>query len=162
MENWKDVVGYEGDYEVSDRGKIYSYLSDRELKPTFDGKYFRVGLRRRGKSKIAYVHRLVLEVFSGPCPEGYEAGHLNGNSKDNRADNLRWITHKENMNHKKEHGTEKIGERSRFSKLKEWQVLEIRRDLALGRARKVVAKKFQVSLTCIKLIANDVTWRHLK
>ena len=43
------------------------------------------------------VHRLVLETFVGPCPDGMECDHVNRNRSDNRLQNLRWIPHNENQ-----------------------------------------------------------------
>ena len=61
--------------------------------PTLDPKgYYRVRFARDGKMINASVHRVVLEAFVGPCPEGHEACHNNGNPSDNRLENLRWDT----------------------------------------------------------------------
>lgn len=60
--------------------------------------YLRVSLYRRGQKRITrYVHRLVLLAFVGPCPDGMEACHGIGGSKDNRVDNLRWDTPSANV-----------------------------------------------------------------
>jgi hypothetical protein len=47
---------------------------------------------RGGKQRKLYVHRAVLMAFVGPCPEGHEARHLNGEPNDNRLSNLCWDT----------------------------------------------------------------------
>lgn len=52
-----------------------------------------------------FIHRLVLMTFVGPCPEGMEACHLDGDVLNNGVENLRWDTHESNMGDKKEHGT---------------------------------------------------------
>lgn len=59
--------------------------------------YLRAKLTRDAKSKLIMVHRLVLEAFVGPCPDGLEGCHGNGIPDDNRLDNLRWDTHESNM-----------------------------------------------------------------
>lgn len=110
-EAWKAIPGYEGLYEVSDQGRVRSL--DREYVRS-DG----VATRRRGrtlkpvvntngrhqvylcipgsKQKPCLVHRLVLEAFVGPCPEGMEACHYNDTFTDNRLCNLRWDTREAN------------------------------------------------------------------
>lgn len=103
---WRDVVGYEGLYQVSDRGEVrrlerivphlggWRTITPRLLKPrpTPEG-YARVKLRDR----LHLVHRLVLEAFVGPCPEGMEACHGDRGPTDQRIQNLRWDTHCGNM-----------------------------------------------------------------
>src|SRR5262245_43976187 len=56
--------------------------------------YFRVGLRDSVAKKTRYfsVHRLILEAFVGPCPDGYVACHNDGTRSNNRPENLRWDT----------------------------------------------------------------------
>src|SRR5699024_4528685 len=104
-ETWKPVVGYEGLYEVSNTGKVWSIRRGRVLRPRkkSDG-HLRVGLWKAGKGKEKYVHRLVLEVFVAPCPEGMECLHIDGNPENNRVDNLRWGTRGENMLDRVRHG----------------------------------------------------------
>jgi hypothetical protein len=85
-------------YQVSDEGKIYSLLHKRVIEPSINrGGYQNVLLSQGGRSKRVYVHRVVLEAFVGPCPEGMQACHCNGNPTDNRLENLRWDTPLENQ-----------------------------------------------------------------
>ena len=102
---WKPVVGYEGLYEVSSTGKVWSIRRGRVLRPRkkSDG-HLKVGLWKAGKGKDKYVHRLVLEAFVAPCPEGMECLHIDGNPENNRVDNLRWGTRGENMLDRVRHG----------------------------------------------------------
>ena len=110
MEEWKQVVGYEGKYRVSSYGRVWSYFMGGLLKLTINEKgYVRVrfstgekyyGKDRNGvrtRSKWYFVHRLVLAAFVGPCPEGQEVLHKNHKRNDNRLENLRYGTHVENM-----------------------------------------------------------------
>lgn len=114
-EEWRPAVGFEGRYEVSDLGRVRSLLPtsgtnggrrrgapDGVLKPTPSGKYYTVSLGRRNTRT---VHTLVLEAFVGPCPEGLEACHNNGDHADNTLGNLRWDTRSENAKDKTRHGT---------------------------------------------------------
>lgn len=95
---WRKVEGYER-YLVSDQGHVKVSLTDKHLKRQVDaGGYFHVQLAatRQKPNRYRAVHRLVLEAFSGPCPEGLEACHNDGNKLNNRLDNLRWDTHRSN------------------------------------------------------------------
>jgi hypothetical protein len=78
----------------------------------------------RGKHRL--VHRLVLEAFVGPCPDGMECCHDDGNPSNNRLDNLRWDTKRNNQNDRLRHGTHIRGERNRIAKLTDAQAEEVR------------------------------------
>lgn len=114
-EIWKPVPGFEGIYEVSNMGQLRSLdrvLSSgrrwkgRILKQslTWNG-YFYLNLSKDGIYYRRYLHRLVLEAFVGPSPEGMEACHENGVRGDNRPENLRWDTRTENVKDAIKHGT---------------------------------------------------------
>lgn len=106
-ERWLPVVGYEGLYDVSDMGRVWSL--DRVLN---DGRHWRgrilkascnevrphphVSLHRDGQRLCISVHQLVLEAFVGPCPVGMECCHFNDIHTDNRLTNLRWDTYSAN------------------------------------------------------------------
>lgn len=92
---WRDVAGFE--YAVSDQGDVYSFLTERTLKPYKDPHgYLQVTLRGGGKHTKARVHVLMLEAFVGPRPEGGIACHRNDQSADNRLENLYWGTKSHN------------------------------------------------------------------
>lgn len=95
-------------YFADERGDIYCTLPHRGIKPSQPRRirgndngtgYLIVNVL--GKTRL--VHRLVLEAFSGVCPTGLEARHLNGDRKDNRLCNLAWGTREENIEDKKRH-----------------------------------------------------------
>jgi hypothetical protein len=99
MEIWKDVPGYEGQYQVSDAGRVRNrkglVLSPNRL---LHG-YLTVHLYCGGKHtrKVHCVHRLVLHAFTGVV--GQEANHLNNDRSDNRRENLEWCTRAQNVAH---------------------------------------------------------------
>lgn len=106
-EKWKPVVGYEGLYEVSDRGGVRSLPridaqgGRRRMRVHKDSRmdawgHRGVKLRLDGVVKSRYVHQLVLEAFVGPRPEGLVACHWNDVPDDNRLENLRWATPRAN------------------------------------------------------------------
>ena len=110
-EEWRPVVGFEGYYEVSDAGNVRSvdrvttdkngrqyHRSGRMMHPSPKpphNKYLFVNLSN-GKMKRCSVHRLVAMAFVDGYEEGLHVDHLNGNTFDNRAENLEWVTQEEN------------------------------------------------------------------
>lgn len=174
-EEWRPVVGHEGDYEVSNLGNVrrltyrgkdgtsFFYVAPKPMAPNHSGPYPYVGLSKDDKKVRRDIHRLVLEAFVGPCPEGMEAGHLNGNSRDARLANLAWVSKEENEAHKIAHGTKVAGERNNNSKLTDDAVREIRAAMSAGTAtRQELADKFGVNATTIDHVAAGKTWRHVR
>lgn len=96
-EEWRDVVGYEGIYEVSNMGNVRNKKTLRIIKPFISyHNYVRVPLRKNGKDRKRFLHRLVADAFI-PNPENKEiVNHINGNKQDNRIENLEWCTYSEN------------------------------------------------------------------
>lgn len=116
-EVWKDIVGYDGLYQVSNLGRVRSLNYRRtgktkEMKPGTDKNGYRyICLMVEGKARYYKVHRLVYEAFVGPIPYGHEINHINEEKADNRVENLETVSHKDNINH----GTcmERAGEKHR-------------------------------------------------
>ena len=97
-EIWLPVVGYEGDYAVSNQGRVYSLKTCKILKlGTLPAGYKQVTLSRPGgKQRRRYVHRLMAQAFL-PNPENLPlVRHLNDVKDDNRVENLAWGTSKDN------------------------------------------------------------------
>ena len=118
VELWRPVVGFEGFYEVSNLGhvrslpRIITYPSGRTcrwqgkaLAPGRTGDRLTVALCDAEGQTSHYVHELVLTAFVGPCPDGMEGCHNNGNGTDNNVLNLRWDTRSENTFDRVRHGT---------------------------------------------------------
>lgn len=110
-EIWKDIPNFEGLYQVSNKGRVKSvsrmafgkrvkFLEERIMKPTLDANayYYYVKLRKDGRYKKFYVHRLVCMAFLIKEHEKDYIDHINTNYLDNRVENLRWCTQKENQN----------------------------------------------------------------
>ena len=98
-EQWREVVGYEVLYLVSNMGRIYSVRQKKILRPSASKKthYLHVELHRADGTHItARVHRVVAEAWCPGKAHGLEVEHIDTNRQNNRADNLRWTTHKDN------------------------------------------------------------------
>lgn len=103
-EQIKDIKGYEGKYAITSHGKVYSYISNHFLKPTINrrnNKYPRLYINLgRGTENRFYIHQLVAKAFI-PNPENKpEIDHIDTNALNNCINNLRWVTHEENMKNK--------------------------------------------------------------
>ncbi|MBM4587599.1 hypothetical protein GS507_05245 [Rhodococcus hoagii] len=106
-ESWRPVPGYEGSYEVSNHGQVRGldrYGSDgrrvagRVLTPGrhHRDRHLQVNLCKDGVARTTLLHRLVLEAFVGPCPDGSVACHWDDDPDNNHVDNLRWGTLEDN------------------------------------------------------------------
>lgn len=100
-EQWRDIAGYEGIYQVSDQGHIRNVKRGRERQLHYNNNgYVQVVLSRENKREHPLVHRLVALAFI-PNPEGKpQINHKNGVKTDNRPDNLEWCTMGENLKHR--------------------------------------------------------------
>lgn len=97
-EDWKDITGYEGLYQVSNLGRIYSCRYDRILTPSGD-KYLHVVLSTNNKPKSVLIHRLVADAFISNPENKPQVNHIDGDPTNNVVDNLEWMTAQENINH---------------------------------------------------------------
>jgi hypothetical protein len=160
MENWKPVVGYEGLYEVSDSGRLRNTRTGHEKAYTINRRENRpfVGLWRNNRIKIFKPHTLVMTAFVGSRPQGMECCHNDGNPWNNRLENLRWDTPRNNQLDRIKHGTSNRGERCAAAKLTEAQVLAIRADT---RKQKAIAAEYGVRDNTISRIKSGKRWGHL-
>lgn len=122
--------------------------------------YFVVTLYKDTKKTNKKVHRLVLEAFVGPCPKNMECCHMDNNRKNNRLDNLKWGTSKENANHRRIAGTIVRGTMQSQAKIKESDVPLIREKYSLGCPQYKIAEEFNVSKATIQRITSGKLWRH--
>lgn len=173
-ERWLPVVGLEGCYEVSDRGRIRSvprtmHRSDgrehrvrsRVMKQQTNAYgYLMVTLFEAGKQHMKAVHRAVLEAFAGPCPDGMECRHLNGNKKDARLENLAWGTPKENGQDRVRHGTSQLSAAA-TRVLTDDQVREMRALRRSGMTYKAISDRFGVAQMTAWHACTGRTYKHI-
>lgn len=176
-EEWRDVVGYEGFYQVSNLGRVRSldrYVRHSsggkmlrrskvlKLTPDVDG-YSTVGLYLGGKSSTFKVHRLVAEVFIPNFDNLPEVNHKDGVKSNNNLGNLEWSTHKENMQHAFKTGLAKPnrGESCHTAKLCRADIPVIRARLANGESLKAIASAYSVDPSTIWSIKIRESWAHI-
>lgn len=106
-EIWENIEGYEGLYQISNQGRVKSLeridennhpIKERIMKPSMSLGYLYVGLRKQGKQKRMRIHRLVAAAFIPNPNNKEEVGHKDETRTNNYADNLEWVSKKENNN----------------------------------------------------------------
>ena len=164
METWKPIPGYAG-YEASDRGRIRSYH-------TRNGRAWHIGTRPArflsvcrsdrgygsvnvmtddGEKDHKRVPELVMLAFVGPCPEGLEICHYDGDPSNNNIENLRYDTRESNIEDKKRHTVQKRGP----------SIRAIRRRYAAGERAADIAADFGYSEDYIRSIANGTALAYI-
>lgn len=168
MEEWKEVLGFDVLYEVSNLGRVRTRYSKekgytkeyRFVEPTDNGKgYMRFNWKLNGRSKTVYLHRLVAEYFIFN-PEGLtEVNHKDENKSNNSADNLEWCTHLYNC----EYGTRNI----RTAALNSKKIICVETGMIYDSVTDA-AKRFGVCITSMSNCLNGrskscsgYTWRYL-
>ncbi len=133
----------------------------RQLKPDKrieDGRKRHTVKTTTGSYRRTYASIFVLETFVGPCPEGMECCHNDGNCLNDSIGNLRWDTSTANKADMAKHGTRLIGEQMGLAKLTDGDVREIRR---IGLPLKQHAVRYGVSKTLISMVLKRKIWKHV-
>lgn len=168
MEEWRDIQGYEGLYQVSTQGNVVSY------KRNIDGKILKPGKDRYGYSivvlqhfkdpKTQHIHRLVAKTFLKNPNNYLEVNHIDGVKTHNDVNNLEWCTREYNRKHAVQLGLYKgmKGEKNPQSKLSEDNVKEI---LQLRFKEKwtytKIANRFNVHCKHVQHICRGESWNHI-
>ena len=143
------------DYEVTKAGEVINKHTGKIIKAQKNGKgYLRVAI---GK-KLMFVHRLVAEKYIPNPKNKPQVNHKDGNKLNNNAENLEWVTNKENRNHAVKNGLHFCGEKCSWAKLTEKQVDFIRKHTELN--PKELAELFGVSVSHIREIRRNESWKH--
>lgn len=168
QENWVDIHGYEGCYQVSDLGRVKSlgrnvvhqgityYRAECVLCPWSGttSAYLCVRLYREGIRKKFSVHRLVAEHFLEGWDAGLEVNHKDGDRFNNAAVNLEMCTHRYNMQHAVLKGLKNDrGEKSSRAKLTNAQAEEIRKSYGQGGiSQAALGRLYEVSRQTVSMI----------
>lgn len=167
MEEWKDIEGYGGIYQVSDLGKVRSYKNNRHglsdtpkiLTPTISAYgYHKVRLYRNGKSKQFNIHRLVASAFIENKSGAELVLHKNDVKSDNRTSNLYYGSHSDNMSDAIKNGIVSCDKRDSRNKLTEEDVIRIRRSDKNGYQ---LSKQYGVSPNTIYDVLKENSWTHV-
>ena len=170
-EIWKDIPGYEGRYQASDKGRIkvlpyklsrsdgtIAYRKEKILKAYTNkakGGYLQVaiGSMRDGTRITKYVHSLVAETFLGERPAGYVVCHKNGDPADNRIENLRYDTVQHNT------WDTYLLDRGSSQKISASDVQSIRNRVGTGESKFEIAKEYGVGFNAIWKIAKGKSFK---
>lgn len=164
---YRDIPGHPG-YRVGSDGSVWSCLKGQGRRPAILGERWhrlRSGRHRSGhlmaslRGKSFFVHRLVLTAFVGPCPDGMQCCHNDGNPANNVLSNLRWDTPKANSADAARHGVTPRGSKHWKSRLTEEAVAEIRRAPASVPSGEI-AQRFGVSSSAVQRVRSGRLWRH--
>lgn len=171
-EQWADVPGF-ADYQVSDWGRVRSRRHRnglpapdwRVLNPAKNARgYPQVCLRRAdGPARWVEVHKLVLEVFAGPCPAGHVCRHLDGDPGNNRLGNLAYGTQADNCRDKDRHGTAQRGDSHPLAHVTADQVAAMRQQYQslVGPLVRGFATATGLSESQVRNILARRSWKHL-
>lgn len=165
-EQWRNVVGYEGLYEVSDYGNVRSTYRGRNTgrvlaahmrtrKGRKTGRH--VALSKEGNITYFPVSRLVAAAFLGPA-NGRLVLHWDDDKENDYLSNLRYGTHQENMTDKVRNGGSLKGSKHHKAKLTEDKVRLIKPRLAAGECHRALAKEFDVSVETMQSIKHGRNW----
>ena len=173
QEIWKDVVGYEDIYQVSNFGRIKRVAKAKGAIPGHILKlqcnrngYLVVHLNWRNNRKAFEVHCLVAQAFLCCPSSNHQVNHKNGVRTDNRVENLEWVTRSENALHayrvlgvKPERAN---GQDASAAKLTNKDVLQIRNLYSTGNyTQKELGQRFCVNQSTVSSIVRGATWVHI-
>lgn len=174
IEVWKDIEGFEGYYQVSNKGRVKSLVrwkrkTEKIIKGCTIGKfgYLQVGLRKGGKVKNFLIHRLVMMAFDpiDNAPD-MQVNHKDFNTANNELSNLEWVTCQENIDHfRSQRSTDKTniqGTKHHLSKLNDSLVREIRKLHSTGKySIRALSMKYEVNWGTINNVVQRDTWKHV-
>lgn len=175
IEIWKPIPGYEGDYEVSNLGRVKRlrgckgfYANHISRGYTNRKGYWYASLTKNSHRKSCFIHRLVMMAFCGESD--LQVNHIDGNKSNNCLDNLEYVTGQENITHAinvlGHHFAppfmNRRGQDSYVTHLTNDDIYEIRRLYSSGSTQSEIAKRFGITRPNVSIIVNYKSWSHLK
>lgn len=166
---WKQVVGFEGLYEISSQGEIRSIARTTErsgrpmkiqgglMKASVNKGYLVTSLRKGNETFRCFIHQAVAEAFIGRRPKGQDTRHLDGNPLNNFAENLAYGTRSQNVADAIRTKGLKTGIDSPNTKLSQDQVDCI---LESDKTANELAREFGMGAGHIRSIRNGHAWKH--
>lgn len=179
-EEWRDVVGYEGVYSVSNLGRVRRNHAIRgSIKGSVEAGhvmspcpikrgYLRLSLHRDAKRKSHQVATLVTKAFIGPQPTPlHQVNHKDGVKINNREGNLEWATNQENQDHANNvlnviRPTRRRGEGHHNAYFTESDIRGIRQAYAAGQSMGAIARGRSSTVQTISRIVKRKGWRHVE
>lgn len=169
MEQWKDIKieNFEGVYQINTVGNIKSLTKKDKsknpiiMKSFIRGGYFSILLMKETKRKLFYIHRLIALTFINNPENKKYVNHIDGNKLNNKLENLEWCTASENIQHslKNRLRIPQSGENHYKTSLTKTDIENIRNSyIRRIVTHKLLAKKYNVSESCIYGILNYKTW----
>ena len=134
----------------------------RKIRTDRGNRYLIVDLSVGGLHKTISVHRLVCTAFLGPQSANMQVNHRNCDKKDNRVENLEWVTPQQNSQHSSVCGRLPIGEDNFASKLTSSKIVAIRTLRTTGLSYQKIAKMFGVTRGAIQYACVRKTWKHVR
>lgn len=173
-EEWKDIEGYEGLYQISNLGFVKTLerkkkvghintciVPEKILNRNKSRKgYLQVTLSKNGKLDSYRISRLVAQHFIPNTENKPQVNHIDGNKDNNDITNLEWVTNDENISHAIKNGlyNSNIGENSHYAKLTRQQVEEIKQLRNQGWKIKDLGNKYNITGTTISRITTGKNW----
>lgn len=173
MEIWKDIPGFEGLYQASTLGRIRSVdrtescvlrgkeitrgRAGRVLRQAVSNGYPFVNLCKDGVSHVTKTHKLVAITFIGPQEDGMTVNHKDLNKKNNRVENLEYVTQAENIRHALENGAF-----DSHCLLSPEDVLEAKNLYSDGMSSAELAERFGVSIQVIQGALSGRNYGHIE
>lgn len=169
VEVWKDVPEWVGLYQASSKGQVRSIArrgtAGKILAPGKDpGGYLRCVFCRNGKNHTKKVHRVIANTFIKNPDKLETVDHINFNKLDNRIENLRWLSHYDNIMDHHKNGSQyyPFGTDHFAAKLNPESVLKMRQLRLTGLSFQKIADKFGVHKKTAISAINGITWSHVK
>jgi len=166
---WKDIVGYEGLYQINNFGEIMSIKSGLLRKQQLNCKGYPVIKLNKNNVTTGYiVHRLVAQAFINNPDNKEEVNHKDSVRHNNRVNNLEWVTRSENLKHSYREGNKlpntPIGEKCPWAKLTEKDVKLIKQMKFVDPELKpkIIADYFKTNIGNIYSILGGYNWKHIK